>query len=89
MTLPRTHSQEVHCPKGRQLPKQPRSIANEFTPVDFDSLQKCLLDAVPGIGMIAHQPANGAPYHAHVLVYNRIPIRHLRAPVKKNRGSMS
>ncbi len=67
------------------MPKQSRPIANKFTSVDFDCLQERFLDAVPSIGVIAHQSMNGAQYDAHVLAYNRLPIRHLRTPVNKPR----
>ena len=64
------------------MPKQSGPVANNFAPVDLDRLQERLLDAVPGICVIAHQPVNGTSYDTHMLAYNRFPIRHLRALVK-------
>ncbi len=74
-------SQQVQRPNGSQMPKQPRPLANGFTPVDFHRLQESLLDAIPRIGAIADQSLSDAPHNGRMLTHDRFPVCHRQAPV--------
>jgi hypothetical protein len=59
--------------------QQRRPIVNGLSPIDPDSFQKSLLDAVPGVGLIADEAVDRALHGADVLAHYRFPIGHCSA----------
>ena len=68
------------------MPQQRAPVADRLPAGELDCLEKSLLEAILGVGMVAQQPAGSRPDERAMPVDDQFPVGHFQAP-DLSRGS--